>query len=134
VTGLDISPEQIALARKHCPGGSYSVADIAALQRGAYTVQAVVCLYALFHIPRTHHQRMLSVMASYLPKGGMLLITMGDRAFEGEHQLLGATLWSSQYGTAENSALIRRAGFKIHLDEVDTSGGERHQVILAEKV
>lgn len=133
VIGLDISRQQIKLARKNCPRGQYLVQDIATLKKGAYQAQAIVSFYALFHIPRSQHGIFLQILTSFLPKGGMLLITMGDREFEGNHVLYGASLWSSQYGTIKNRAIVVSAGFDIILDEIDVSGGERHQIILAVK-
>lgn len=134
VVGIDISPEQIKLARKNCPKGQYLVGDIAELATGEYVVQGVVMLYALFHLPRTDHSRILGVIASNMIRGGILLVTMGDRPFEGEHKLYGQPMWSSQWGTAQNRQMVEAAGFRTILDEMDTSGGERHQIILAEKV
>lgn len=134
VIGIDISSEQIKLARKYCKGGEYRVCDILELQTGEYQVQAVISFYTLFHIPKSEHLKMLKIIASFLPSKGMLLITMGDRAFEGEHTMYDAPMWSSQYGTAQNKRLVEAAGFKILVDEIDTSGGERHQVILGEKL
>jgi cyclopropane fatty-acyl-phospholipid synthase-like methyltransferase len=133
VVGIDISPEQIKLARRHCPGGEYSVGDMQTLSPGDYTVQAVVSFYALFHAPRSMHGTLLKTLASYVPAGGMLLVTMGDRDFEGPHTLHGAQLWSSQYGTAKNVALVEAAGLRLISSDIDTSGGERHQVLLAQK-
>jgi ubiquinone/menaquinone biosynthesis C-methylase UbiE len=133
VIGIDISSEQIKLARKMCPGGQFVVGDIQDLRMGEYQVQGVVSFYTIFHIPRTKQGELLKIMASYLPKGGMLLITMGDREFEGEHVLHGEKMWSSQYGTAKNRTLVELAGFAIITDEIDTSGGERHQIILGQK-
>lgn len=134
VIGIDISSEQISLARKHCPRGQYMVGNIQELKVGEYQVQAVVSFYTFFHIPRNEQGKMLKTLASFLPTSGMLLITMGDREFEGVHTLYGTPMWSSQYGTAKNSAMVEASGFNIIMDELDMSGGERHQVILAEKV
>lgn len=134
VIGIDISSEQIAFARKNCKGGQYLIGDMADLKENEYEVEAIVSFYAIFHIKRNRHAEWLKVVASNLSKGGKLLITMGDREFEGTHKLYGQELWSSQYGTAKNRQMIKEAGFEILLDEVDTSGGERHQVIMAEKI
>lgn len=133
VIGIDISKRQIELARKHSPKGEYSVGDICDLRPGDYQVQAVVAFYALFHVPRSEHAQILCTISQNLVKDGLLLVTMGDREFEGEHKLYGVPMWSSQWGTAKNRQLVESAGFKIVIDEIDTSGGERHQVILAEK-
>lgn len=132
VMGIDIAQEQIKLARKYCPGGEFAVGDISKLRRGVYSVQAVVSFYVLFHVPRSEQGRVLSVIASYLDRGGMLLITMGDREFEGEHTLHGVPMWVSQWGTAKNRQIVEAAGFKILEDSIATSSGERHQVILAQ--
>lgn len=134
VVGLDISPEQIKLARRNCSKGQYLVADISALKPYEYQVQAVVMLYTLFHLPRTRHPTILRIIASFLTRGGIILITMGDREFEGEHKLYGQPMWSSQWGTAKNRKMVEEGGFHILLEEMETSGGERHQIILAEKI
>lgn len=134
VIGIDISSEQIKLARKMCPRGEFRVGDIQDLQVGEYQVNAVVSFYTIFHVPREKQGELLKKAASFLPMGGMLLITMGDREFEGEHILYGESMWSSQWGTAKNKELVEQAGFLILQDKIETSGGERHQVILAEKM
>ncbi len=134
VVGIDISSEQVKLARQNCPQGQYMVGDIRDLAVGEYQVRAVVSFYTIFHIPRNEQGNILKTVASFLPKGGMLLLTMGDREFEGMHQLHGTPMWSSQYGTMKNKAMIEAAGFTIMLDEMDMGGGERHQVILAQKI
>lgn len=134
VIGLDISSEQIKSAKKFCRGGEYLTRDILDLQEREYQVQAVISFYTLFHIPKNEHLKMLKIIASFLPPKGMLLITMGDREFEGEHVMHGSPMWSSQYGTAKNASLVEAAGFKILLNEIDTSGGERHQVIMGSKL
>lgn len=133
VTGIDISPVMIARARRACPEGDYLVGDIQDLPPGAYQVDAVVSFYALFHLPRARHQQYLTTWLTYLPVGGYLLVTLGDRDFEGMHLLHGAKLWSSQWGVAKNRALLARFNLEILIDEVDVSGGERHHVVLARK-
>jgi SAM-dependent methyltransferase len=134
VIGIDISPEQIRLARKNCPRGEFLVGDISALKEREYSVDAVIAFYAIFHVPRETQGRLLKTIATYLPKKGLLLITMGDREFEGEHELHGVKMWSSQFSTAKNRALVEAAGFSVITDEIDNSGGERHQIVLAEKL
>lgn len=133
VHGIDISEEMIRRARRLCPGGEYTVSDIAQLAPGQYSVDAIVSFYAFFHVPRARHAELLKTLASYLPAGGMLLITLGDREFEGETEFYGTRIWWSQWGATKNSELVRRAGFEIILDELSRSGGETHQVILARK-
>ena len=42
VIGIDISSEQIKLARKNCPRGQFMVSDIQDLQMGEYQVEAII--------------------------------------------------------------------------------------------
>jgi SAM-dependent methyltransferase len=133
IVGIDISSEQIRLARSMCKGGDYMVRDINELVPLEYQAQAVICLYTMFHVARVKHAEVLSIFASYLPKGGHLLVSFGDRNFEGKHILYGAPMWSSQWGEEKNRSMVKRAGFEIITEELNTSGSERHQVILAVK-
>lgn len=134
VVGIDISSEQIKLARQNCPRGEFLVGDIQDLKVGDYRADAVVSFYTIFHINRAKQSQILKTIASYVDRGGWLLITMGDREFEGEHVLHGVKMWSSQYGTKKNRQMVESSGFRIIVDELDNSGGERHEIILAQKI
>lgn len=133
VTGIDISSVQIGLAQKNVPRGNFLVRDMTQLRSGEFEVAAVVCFYALFHIDRDRHLEILKKINSFLPQNGYLLITMGDRDFEGYHDLFGAKMWSSHFGPNKNRQLLKQAGFKILLDEIDDSGREKHQILLCQK-
>jgi trans-aconitate methyltransferase len=134
VIGMDIAEEMVRQARKNCPEGEFITGDILKLKPGQFKADAVVSFYTMFHLPRVKHGEMLKLMGSFMKKGGWLLITMGDKDFEGWHDFYGTRMWSSQYGPEKNRDLIEKAGFKIDVDELDGSGGERHQVIMAKKV
>jgi SAM-dependent methyltransferase len=134
VIGIDISSEQIKLAKKNCQRGQYTVGNIMDLKEKEYQVNGIVSFYTLFHVPRTKHLNILKIWGSFLGKNGLLLVSMGDREFEGAHQMHGETMWSSQWGTLKNRKLVEDAGFMIIKDEIDNSGGERHQFILAKKL
>jgi len=133
VTGIDISETQINLARQKCPRGAFLVKDISELKEGEFSVDAIISLYTIFHVPREQHGKLLKVIASFLPTGGKLLITMGDKDFEQDHDLHGQIVWSSHYSTKKNRQLVEEAGFDVLLDEVSEAGREKHQFILAEK-
>lgn len=131
VTGIDISPRQVELARNNVPQAHFEIADMDSLREGQYPVDGVVAMYSIFHIDRNHHGRLLQTLHSYLSRGGAFLATMGADDWEGsDADFHGAeTLWS-HFGPERNRELIEAAGFTIVLDAIDTSGGERHQVVL----
>ena len=134
VNGIDISPKQIALAKQHVPEAFYEVKDMSYLVEGEYGVDGIVSFYAVFHTPREKHPELFTILASFLPTGGPLLITMGSSEWEGtEDDFHGVKMFWSHYDAKKNTQMIKEAGFEIILDEIDTSGNEKHQVILAKK-
>lgn len=135
VLGIDISEKQIELAKKNVPRAVYEVKDMADLKSGDYQVDAIVSFYAIFHIPREQHLDLFQKISSFLIKNGLILVTMGSSEWEGEEDnFYGGKMWWSHYGPEKNREIIKSCGFKILLDEIDTSGGEKHQVILAQKL
>ncbi len=131
VHGLDLSDRMIALARENVPDASFEVGNMLDLTDGQFSVDGVVSFYAIFHTPRTHHQDLLKRFASFLPAGGALLITMGAAEWEGTEDFHGEQMIWSHYGAERNARFVDSAGFEIVHDEIDRSGGEEHQVILA---
>lgn len=135
VVGIDISEEQIKLARRNVPQASYQVMDMSQLTKGQFAVDAVVSFYAIFHTPRERHEHVLSVLRSFLQSGGLLLITMGANEWDGrETNFLGTEMYWSHYGVEKNKQLVEQAGFRLIWAKVDPAGGEKHLVILAEAV
>lgn len=134
VMGLDLSPTLIGLARRLVPAASYSVFDMRSLTKGQYSVDGLVCLYAIFHIPRIEHKNMLEIFASFLSKGGWMLISLGDRAYEGVHEMYGFESFGSQWGSEQNRRIVESAGFEVIVEEFSMSSGERHQIILAQRL
>ena len=131
VTGLDISPRMIELARANVPDCEFEVRDMLSLRRGEYEVDGVVALYSVFHLSRFAHEGLFRVLRSYLQPAGAILVTMGADEWEGtEPNFHGVEMFWSHFGRERNRAIVESAGFRIEVDEVDTSGGERHQVLM----
>ena len=133
VIGIDISPRQVELASENVPEARFEVRDMLDLRQGEFSVDAVVSFYAIFHTPRETHSETLRTVSSYLPPNGVLLVSMGAGAWEGEEDFHGAPMWWSHYGADKNRELIEGAGLRVIHEEIDSSGDERHQIILAEK-
>jgi cyclopropane fatty-acyl-phospholipid synthase-like methyltransferase len=133
VHGIDISEKQIARARRNVPEAQFEIQDMSLLIAREYSVDAIVSFYAIFHVPRDLHVPLFEKLASYLPVGGLLLVTMGAAEWEGEEELHGVRMFWSHFGPERNTRIVRDAGFDVISSEIDASGGERHQVIFARK-
>ncbi|HLW02708.1 MAG TPA: class I SAM-dependent methyltransferase [Ktedonobacterales bacterium] len=135
VTGLDISDKMIELAKRNVPSGQFKVEDMSELKPGEYQIDAVVSFYAIFHTSRETHQELFKKINSFLPVGGLLLITMGSSDWEGREQNFhGTEMFWSHFNHKKNRQLVESAGFTILLDEIDETGSERHQIILGKKI
>ncbi len=134
VIGIDISEKQIELACENVRGAEYRVRDMLTVQEGEFRVEAVVSFYAIFHTPREAHPELLAKVNSFLPSGGLVLVTMGASEWEGhEEDFCGVEMFWSHYDAAQNRQLLETSGTEILLDEIDERGGEKHQVLLARK-
>ena len=132
VTGIDVSSRMIELALANVPQGVFEVRDMLSLTAGEYEVDGIVALYSIFHVSREEHAGLFRVFRSFLPDGGAILMTMGADEWEGtEPDFHGAEMFWSHYGPETNRALVEAAGFRVEADEIDTAGGERHQVLIA---
>jgi cyclopropane fatty-acyl-phospholipid synthase-like methyltransferase len=132
VNGIDLSERMIELAKKNVPQAFYEVKDMTELKEGEYCVDGIVSFYAIFHTQKEKHQELLKKFASFMPNGGYMLLTMGAGDWEGsEENFHGTQMFWSHFGAEKNTELVKAAGFEIVLNEIDTSGGEKHQIIIA---
>lgn len=142
VIGVDISPVQIDLARTNVPEAEFQVADLAALDLPPASFDAVVCLFALFHLPRDEHAEALAGLRRLLPPGGILFISVGNSDHAGyiEEDWIGSgsDLYWSHFDLETNQRLVEGAGFGIDWVEVvqegEEFGGSRHPFIRAHRL
>ena len=119
--GLDVSPEQVKRARRNVPGAEVLQADLAHASFEQESIGAVVCFYALEHVPRAEHAAVLRRFHDWLVPGGLLLFTLEAReGFEGVGEWLGQEVFLSQHGPKETLAIVRAAGFELL--RADTEG------------
>src|SRR5438876_4134884 len=77
VTGVDISPVQIELARHHVPEASFVQADATELDIAPASVDAVAALYMFGHVPSGEQADLIARIASWLRPEGLFLSTFG---------------------------------------------------------
>jgi SAM-dependent methyltransferase len=115
VTGVDISAEQIRRARENVRHATFIHSDIMALDFPVASFGAVVALYAIFHLPRGEHARLLGNIHGWLKPGGYLVATLTRDAEEAytEDDFFGVEMYWSNYGIPEYTAMLVEAGFEI---------------------
>jgi SAM-dependent methyltransferase len=121
-TGVDISHEQLARARRLLPRAKFVEGDYTHLDAADGSLDAVAAILTLTHIPRDEHADLLARIARWLRPGGLLLASFGtgDTPGEVEQDWLGAPMYFSGFDTETNRSLVCDAGFELLRDEVHT--------------
>ncbi|MBS0272911.1 MAG: class I SAM-dependent methyltransferase [Proteobacteria bacterium] len=119
VAAVDISPRQIALARKNAPAATFFCADMMALEFPAAGFDAVCAFYAITHLPRDEHGEMFARIARWLKPGGIFLASLGASAMdEPADDWLGAPNYFSHPTPEESLRLLTTVGFTIEEQEM----------------
>lgn len=135
VTGVDISSEQLILARQRVPNATFLQQDMVSLDVPHNSFDAITCFYALIHVPREQHARVLANFHRALkPNGFLLLITGKENLPDDVDDFFGAEMYWSHFDRATSLQMIRDAGFEILWDKVvsDRPSGA-HVLALARK-
>jgi len=136
VTGVDISDVQIERARQLVPAASFIRADATELDFPTGSFDAVICLYALIHMPLDRQPPLLRLISRWLRPGGWFLITTGQDAWTGtEDNWLGgpAAMWWSHADADTYRSWISRAGMEIISQQFVPEGDGGHALFWARR-
>jgi SAM-dependent methyltransferase len=119
VTGVDISAEQIARARRNVPEADFVEADFTAVDFEAGSFEAVAAVYAFNHVPRDLLAPTFGRIHTWLVPGGLFVASFGTSDTEtwvGEW--FGTTMFFSSFPRETTGRLLDDAGFERLLDEL----------------
>jgi 2-polyprenyl-3-methyl-5-hydroxy-6-metoxy-1,4-benzoquinol methylase len=136
VTGVDLSEVQINRARQLVPHATFLHADATHVTFPDRTFDAVVCLYALIHMPLDTQPHLLHRIATWLRPSGLLLATTGAQQWTGtqDHWLGGtATMWWSHADAATYHDWITQAGLHIDSEHFVPEANSGHQLFWAHR-
>lgn len=137
VIGVDLSGTQLELAKRRVDDLIEVQADMAWLPLGSHEVDAIVCYYALIHVPREDHAGVIREFQRVLRPGGWALLCIGtdDNPEDLDTESwLGAPMYWSHYDAATTMQLIAEAGFSAAeaWDVPDPMAHGSHRFVLAE--
>jgi ubiquinone/menaquinone biosynthesis C-methylase UbiE len=120
VVGVDISAEQLRLARDLVPAATFVQRDLAMFEVPDRSQDAITAFYSLTHVPRDRHPDLLRRFRRWLRSGGLLLATFSAAgATDGvQEDFLGVPMFFSGFDADTNRRLIAEAGFALLIDEV----------------
>ena len=135
VTGVDLSPLQIERARKLVPDATFICADMSALQFPARSFDAIVCFYALIHLPLDEQPAILRAIANWLRPRGLFMATVGHRAWTGLQKdwlgVEGGDMWWSHADTGTYRQWFVDAGLVIERETFVPEGAGGHTLVVA---
>lgn len=136
ITGIDISKKHIDQAKKNIPRAEFIKGDFSRINVQK-TFDAIISLYAIFHIPREEHKDLFKKMAEILNKNGAILVTLGttnEKCIEAKDWCDAKMAWST-YDPEMYKKMLNEAGFKIvnAMFEGKPGDEEHHFWVLAKK-
>jgi len=136
VTGVDVSPEMIEIAKKTVPEGAFYVRNMKELDFSEKSFDIIVSFFAIIHVPRAWHAKIISRFYEMLKPNGMILISMGMKDTEEDINLdwHGTKMYWSHFDKETNLKLIQSAGFEVIWNEDVGPETDRHTWILAKKM
>ena len=127
LTGIDISSNMVALAKKNVPTAEFVIADVMETEFPVGSFDAIVSFYAIFHIPRQKHLNLFRRFVQWLRPGGLLLFTIAkkdDGPGYTEDDFFGETMYWSNFGPSTYEKFLAETGFQIEREGIVGGGYE----------
>lgn len=131
VVGLDISSVQIERARRLVSGAQFVEADMATWDAEPASLDAVVCFYALIHVPLQDQRDLLPRIRQWLRPKGVLLAIVGHRRWTGIEGYFGAPMYWDHADAATYLEWLREAGLIPVWSRFIPEGSSGHELVLA---
>jgi len=130
LTGVDASIELLKIAKINCPTMECIYGDLRYVELNKQ-YDAIIEWWALFHIPKEDHAKMIARFASWLKPGGILEFTTGDHEYaDSSSDMLNQELYFYSHAPKFYEQQLKENGFEILLSENDQ---ETHLVWIAKK-
>jgi ubiquinone/menaquinone biosynthesis C-methylase UbiE len=119
VTAVDISEQQLRLARVAVPDALFLQADFTELDLPLEELDAVTALYSIVHVPREEQPALFARILRWLKPGGLFLASLSHVGGEDRvDEWLGVDMFFSGFDADTNRRLVREAGFELLADEL----------------
>jgi ubiquinone/menaquinone biosynthesis C-methylase UbiE len=114
VTGYDVSPTMIEIARTQIPGATFDVADLRTLDQPASSWDAVVVCYSLLLLTRAEIDAALAKFAGWLAPGGIfLMVTVPADVERFDFEFMGKPVTVSSYSAEGYRERLTRLGLEV---------------------
>jgi len=133
VTGVDGSPQMIALCKKRFPEMEWITADMRSINLDK-EFDALLAWDSFFHLTENDQRKMFPVFSKHLHKGGVLIFTSGPKAGVEYGRMEGHDFYHASLSLDEYKDLLGKYGFKILLHKVEDPACGQHTVWVTQKI
>jgi SAM-dependent methyltransferase len=132
-TGIDSSPDMIAMARARFPQQTWEVVDMRTLSFG-HMFDGLIAWDSFFHLTPDDQRRMFAIFRDHAAPRAALMFTSGPAHGEAIGEFEGEPLYHASLNPAEYRALLDAHGFRVlrHVTDDPACGG--HTVWLAHRM
>ena len=118
VVGVDLSEEQLRLARARVPGAKLVHGDFGELAFEDESFDAVTAFYSIIHVPRETHAELFARILRWLKPCGLFLASLSQTGGpDRTEEWLGVQMFFSCFPAETNRRLVLEAGFELLIDE-----------------
>ena len=133
VTGIDSSPQLIAMARARFPQQNWAVADMRTLSLGS-TFDGLIAWDSFFHLKPDDQRAMFAIFRDHASPRAVLMFTSGPAQGEAVGTFEGEPLYHASLGADEYRALLEAHGFRVMRHIADDPACNGHTVWLAQRI
>lgn len=119
VLGVDLSQQQIDLARANVPAARFEKADMTALDFPEGEFDAIAAFYSILHVPRAEQPALIADIARWLKPGGLFLASLGIGTPDVTENWLGVEMFFGSNTPARNRELLAQH-LEIVIDDLVT--------------
>ena len=124
LTGVDFSPELLTISQARYPSARWLEQDLRHLDLDPNRFDGILCWGTIFHLMQADQRGLMSKMGTLLKPGGVLLMTSGDTAREGEGYIGDAKIYHASLSVEGYETALKRAGFNsITVSIADEAAG-----------
>ena len=134
VVAVDLSPGQLALARRHAPAAALVEADMTRLAVRPGSVDAIASFFAFGHLPSAAHAPLLGSFGRWLRPGGVFVGNAPLTPGEDVDEWLGVPMFFGGIGVDATLAALRDGGLVVEsAAELSDEPGETFLWIVASR-
>jgi ubiquinone/menaquinone biosynthesis C-methylase UbiE len=118
VTGYDVAPKMVELARAQVPAARFELGDMRELSYADGSWDAVTAFFSMLQLPRTDQETMLGRVAAWLKPGGRLVFATVPADVDGvDIVFMGHPVRASSFTADALAERLRGAGLEVVREE-----------------